>query len=344
MIYTYASSYISGFKETVETILKKQIPDLIIIKHLDGLVIYKTQLPLLNQQLSCMNNTYQVLSIDKTNLNTTYAAAVKEFVKKSHIDFAGIANNIDITHNKSFKILPFDCNKPTSMNFDIIKPIEQQIHNKLKLNIGLKKHDFDIVLLRRSEGLILLLFKLTYNRITEKDLPKGALRPELCNIMSWISEIKPTDIILDPFCGHGSIPKEIVKHFRYNMLFASDTNTNLIDTLKNEFKKNKKNFFIKQRDALNLEYFENEFFDKIITDPPWNIYNYKTENFVLFYTKMLQEFYRILKFGGICTILMGNTKDFEKSLENSYFKLQEKHNILVNGKKANVYKLIKQHK
>lgn len=342
MMYTYASSYISGFKKTIEKILKEQIPDLIIIKHLDGLVVYKTKSVFPNQKLSCMNNTYLVLSMQETDLKTPYENALKEFVKKSRFDFTGLSDNINIAHGDSFKILPFDFNKPISINFDIIKPIEQQIHNTLKLNIGLKKHNFDIVLSRRSEGLILLLFKLTYNRMTEKDLPKGALRPELCNIMSWVSDIKPTDIILDPFCGYGSVPKEIVKHFKYNMLFASDINKNLTDKLKTEFKKNKKNFFIKQRDALNLEYFENEFFDKIITDPPWNIYNYTSADFTLFYKKMLQEFYRILKFGGICTILMGNVKDFEKSLEHSNFKLQEKYNILVNGKKANVYKLVKQ--
>lgn len=341
MMYTYAFSYVSGFGKTVETILKKQIPDLVIIKHLDGLIIYKTKLALSNQKLSCMNNVYQVLAMDKTNLKIPYENALKEFVKKAHFDFTDISKNINITPSKSFKILPFDFNKPTAINFDIVKPIEQQIHNKLKLKIGLKKHDFDIVLLRRSEGLFLLLFKLTYNRTTEKDLAKGALRPELCNILSWISDIKPDDIILDPFCGHGSIPKEIVKHFKYNMLFASDTDSKLIEKLKNEFKKNKKNLFIKQRNALNLEYFQNGFFDKIITDPPWNAYNVQDEDFALFYKKMLQEFYRILKSGGFCTILMGNVKDFEKSLKNSNFKLQEKYNILVNGKKANVYKLIK---
>lgn len=341
MIYTYASSYISGFGETIETILRKQIPDLIIIKHLDGLIIYKTKLALVNRKLSCMNNTYQVLAMGKTDLKTPYETALQEFVKKSCLEFAGISDNINITNGKSFKILPFDFNKPTSIKFDIVKPIEQQIHNKLKLSIGLKKHDFDIVLSRRSEGLILLLFKLTYNRMTEKHLPQGALRPELCNIISWIADIKSTDIILDPFCGYGSIPKEIIKHFKYNMLFASDTNPNLIQKLKTEFKKNKKNFFIKQCDALNLEYFENGFFDRIITDPPWNIYNYKTKDFVSFYKKMLNEFYRILKPNGICTILMGNTKDFEQALDNSNFTLKEKYNTLVNGKKANVYKLIK---
>ena len=56
---------------------------------------------------------------------------------------------------------------------------------------------------------------------------------------------------------------------------------------------------------------------------------------------MLKEFYRILKPNGVCTILMGNVNDFEKALKSAKFKLIEKYHILVNGKKANVYKLVK---
>ncbi len=341
MTYTYASSYISGFGAAVEAILKTQIPNLTIIKHLDGLIIYKTKLAFLGQKLSCMNNTYQVMAMAKTDPTIPYETTLKKFINKACLDLTGISNNVNITQKQSFKILPFDGNSPISINFDIVKPVEREIQRKLKLNIGLKRHNFDVVLSRRSEGLFLLLFKLTYNRVTEKDLPHGALRPELCNIMSWISDIKPNDIILDPFCGHGSIPRELTKHFKYNMLFASDIDAGLVNKFKNEFKKNKKNLFIKQRDALNLEYFENGFFDKIITDPPWNSYNSKDEDFTVFYEKMLQEFYRILKPTGACTILMGNVKDFEKVLGTSGFKLQEKYHVLVNGKKANVYKLVK---
>ena len=341
MIYTYASSYISGFGKPVEIILKKQISDVVIVKHLDGLIVYKTQKKLSEIKLSCFNNTYMVLAMDSTNSKNSYEDAIKKFVNKSEFDFKGVADNIHRGNDNTFKILPFDGNLPTSIDFGIIKELENRIKQKFGLKLGIKKHDFDIVLSRRSEGLVLLLFKLTYDRKTEKDLQHGALRPELCNILAWISDIKSDDIIMDPFCGHGSIPKEIVKHFKYNMLFASDIDADLIDKLKSEFKKNKKNLFIKQRDALNLGYFQDGFFDKIITDPPWNIYNSKDKDFSVFYEKILQEFSRILKSGGICTILMGNAQDFDQALANTDFKLNEKYHILVNGKKANVYKLIK---
>ena len=341
MTYTYASSYISGFKKPIETILKRQIRDVVIVKHLDGLIIYKTELEFSKFKLSCFNNTYQVLAIASTDTKTSYEAGLKNFIDTAEINLNGILNNLKPGKQKSFKILPFDGNTPTSINFDIIKKLESKIKNALNLKVEFKKHDFDVILARRNEGCFLLLFKLSYNRLTEKDLPKGALRPELCNILAHISNIKSTDIVLDPFCGHGSIPREIVKHFNYNMLFASDTDENLINEFKNEFKKNTKKLFIKQRDALNLSYFEDGFFDIIITDPPWNLYNAQNGDFSIFYKKMLQEFHRILKPHGVCTILMGNTHDFDNALDSRCFELTEKYHILVNGKKANVYKLLK---
>ncbi len=340
-MYTYASSYISGFEKVIETILKSQIKDVVIVKHLDGLIVYKTKLEFSRLQMSCFNNTYQVLAMSPTDMKLAYDDALRKFASKIELNLTGIADNVNLAKYKFFKILPFDGNTPTAINFDIVRNLENQIKQGLNLKVEFKKHDLDVVLLRRREGWLFVLFKLTYNRITEKKLDKGALRPELCNIMAWIADLRSTDIIIDPFCGYGSIPKEIIKHFDYNMMFASDADAGLIEKLKNEFKKNKKNLFIKQRDALNLEYFETGFFDRIVTDPPWNLYNSQNGDFSVFYDKMLKEFQRILKPEGIGVILMGNVQDFEKALAGKKFELTEKYHILVNGKKANVYKIVR---
>ncbi len=341
MIYTYASSYISGLGKIVETILKEKIKDVHIIENLDGLIIYKTNKPLDYKSFQCFNNTFLVIGFEKTNSNSPFHHSVLSLSKKITVDYINISTAITIKPNISFKILCIDKNQPTSIDFSVLTPIEKQIQSKLKMNVGFRKHDLDFVFLRRNENIIIFALKLTYNRVTEKQLPKGTLRPELSYLMAYMSDIKKSDIIIDPFCGRGSIPREIVKNFNYNMIFASDIDESLVNQLKLEYKKNKKNLFIKQRDALDLSYFEDGFIDKIITDPPWNIFNKTNENFTVFYTKMLSEFNRILKPNGTCTILMGNIPDFETSLNNSNFKLIEKFNILVNGKKANVYKLNK---
>lgn len=188
---------------------------------------------------------------------------------------------------------------------------------------------------------MLCLLKLSNNRITEKNLQQGTLRPELAYSLSRIAGIKENDIVMDMFCGFGSIPKAIIKHYKYNMIFASDIDEEKIVLLKKEFKNNNKKLYIKQRDALNLCYFEDGFIDKIITDPPWNFYDKQNIPFVEFYQTILNEMFRIIKPSGKIVLIMGNIGEFEQALAKTEFKCENISNILVNGKKANIYELKK---
>lgn len=338
----YMSTYISGFSKVIEKILKQKIPDVIIVNNMDGAIIYKTNTNIKNIDMPFFNNSFFVLAYDQCNCKLDFNKSIQNLIFKHNFPLGVTKNFINPKKDKTFKILGIDKNQPTALDYKLVMNVEKKIHNSCKLSVAFRKHDLDFLFIRRTEGIILFLLKLTYNRITERKLNRGELRPELAYILSWLTEIQKSDVIMDPFCGYGAIPKAIVKNFSYNMLFASDLDKNLTDKLKLEYKNNKKNFYIKQRDALNLSYFENNFIDKIVTDPPWNIFNTNNNiNYQIFYEKVLNEFYRILKPHGICVVLMGNIKDFECALNKVSFICDDKYCILVNGKKANVYKLIK---
>jgi len=93
--------------------------------------------------------------------------------------------------------------------------------------------------------------------------------------------------------------------------------------------------------------FKTEEFEKILNIPFFNnVYlligrdKLISKNFKDFYYKMLKEMERVLKKDGKVIILMGNNEDFSYSLQKSNFTIEDKLNILVNGKKATIYKLI----
>lgn len=231
-----------------------------------------------------------------------------------------------------------DGNQPCKLNYRNLSKLEMEIQKNLNLKVSKsKKHDLDFVFLRRNDGNMYLLLKLSYNRTTEKDLEKGALRPEVSYLLSSLANIKENDIILDPFTGSGAIPKEIIKHFKYNMIFASELDEEKYNKLKKKFKGNNKKIYIKNFNALNMNFFEDNFIDTIVTDPPWNIYECKEEDYTEFYLKMLQEMKRVVKQDGRLVILMGNEYEFEKALSKINLELNDKLSVLINGKKAKVY-------
>jgi len=335
---SYVGTFISGFENYIEKLLKKQFSDVEIVCLYDGLIIFKTSKTV--EKIPFFNNVYLLL-------NKTYAKSmdfnknIKDVIK-TNINYNNLKNIIDLKKNKTFKIKAFKENQPTKFDYRLVSKMENDIKDNLKLRTS-NNPDIEFVIQQRSEGIILLMLKITNNRLTEKNIAKGSLRPELSYLLVEVADLQDNDIVLDPFFGSGSIPKTIVKHFKYNMCFASEIDHNCVENLKKEYKKNNKKLFIKEKDATKLDCFEDNFIDAIITDPPWNIFN-KNEsiNFTDFYKSMLLEFNRILKENGRAIILMGNQNEFEKALyECDYFKLDNTISILVNGKKANIYCLSK---
>ena len=62
-----------------------------------------------------------------------------------------------------------------------------------------------------------------------------------------------------------------------------------------------------------------------------------------FYSSMLREFYRILRLNGIMVVLTARKGEFENAISKFKNKInvKRKYDILVSGKKASIYKLIK---
>lgn len=235
---------------------------------------------------------------------------------------------MDFYLGKSFRVVFSKENELVSVNKERLSRIEKKIAKLNNLMVDRANPDFEFWFLERSEG-----YKFTGVRITKHSdyktiLAKGQLRPELADLLCIVSEPDKNDIVIDPFAGSGAIGIAR-KNYPHKQIIFGD-----IDS---------KNQNIKKLDALNLKDFADKSVDKIITDPPWGISVGINLDLNDFYTKMLNEFWRVLKPGGLLIILMGNKELFKKTLDNfsNKFKVLKKFNILVSGKKAGVYKIRK---
>lgn len=298
----YFSTFISGFGEIILEELQKQLSNFKQELLLDGLIVYSTNSDIEKiKGLKFLNNSFLQVKPEE---------------------------KINLNLGKSFRVVFSKENELVSVNKERLAKIENKIAKLNNLIVDRANPDFEFWFLERSEG-----NKFTGARITKHPdyktvLAKGQLRPELADLLCLISEPDKNDIVLDPFAGSGAI-KMARKNYPHKEIVSGDINPN--------------NQNIKKLDALNLKDLGNQSIRKIVTDPPWGISIGKDLDLNDFYGKMLEEFFRVLKLNGLLVILVGQKELFEKVLEkfSDKFILLKKLNILVSGKKAEVYKIIK---
>lgn len=341
----YASTFIVGLKDVVKAMVQKLYPDIEILLLLDGLIVYQGNLDTKKvEQLRFVTNSFIVLDV----FNNLRQNPVQEMLTAASRD-ANLGKKVHaqirtVNTGKTFRLVVSHENQFVSVNQNLLESIENKIAGIKGLKVHRAKPDTEFWFLYRSEGYGFFLMRLTTHTAYEKILQKGELKPELAHLLCFLSEPDKDDIFLDPFCGYGAIPIERALSFPYNMIFASDN-----DPEKKQFVRNsltariKGTFIVKSQDALDLASFDTNFIHKIVTDPPWGLFEKLEIDIDDFYRRMLKELSRILRISGIMVILTARKDEFEQALvgEKRRLRLIAKYDILVSGKKAAIYKIVK---
>lgn len=337
---TYFATFISGTQEIIEVLLKKRKAK--ILKIFDGLVVFETEAAERDiRNYRFLNNVFRLLYEfkDVRPTNEYFILMVKKVLGAKN--FIPLVKSSLPSKRRRFKIVFSLENQMVSVDRGLVKKLEEKLYFIEDLKLSVKKPDLEFWFILRSEGVGFFGTRISYNYDKIESKQKGELRTELAYLLSFLSIPSPEDIVLDPFAGYGSIPKERIHSFPYKFLIAVDRDKNLTLKLKNNLSKHR-NIKILCANALNLKEVKDETIDKIITDPPWGEYQ-KIDNLVTFYIDMLKEFKRILVNKGVAVILTGSVEKFEEAMLQSkgFFEVQRKLKILVSGKKASIFKIIK---
>ncbi len=326
----YASTFISGFSDLVAEELPKMVPDAHIKKVLDGLIVYTSHSPWeVIKRIPIFNNSFVVIS------------ETQQIDLSPLIHLKRSSALVNLNHKfKTFRIVASKENQAIEINTRIRSKIEESIKSITHLEVDRTKPATEFWFLLRNEGFGFFGLRITKHQDYKKTLPQGELRPELAYLMCLLSDPKDGEVFMDPFCGHGAIPQQRL-NFGYEKIIANDLNIETVEFLKQRFRSTK-NIDITNFDALQLTTFQAGSIDKIVTDPPWGFFENNDADFNKFYFDMLAETHRVLVSGGILVVLTARKEEFQKALTSfGKFKLVESYNILVNGKKAGVYKLLK---
>ena len=294
------------------------------------------------QNLPFVTNSFYIIK----SFAPRAAGSISDMAMKI-IDDRGLGLNLPVRYGprNTFRVITSVANQLVQLDGDLMQKLEHRITNKTGLRTNRAKPDFEFWLSQRSEGYGFFAFRLSYHKAYDKILQKGELRPELANILCRLSKPLPDELFLDPFCGSGAIPIQRAKFFPKGLVIASDIDEQKVDSLKNRIKALglTKRVVVRRDDALNLTRYQPGSIHKIVTDPPWGHFTQMSSPITDFYACMLTEFSRVLRPGGRSIIVTGETLALENGLDilPSRLTVAQRFNILLSGKKAGVYVLIK---
>lgn len=327
----FVSTFTTGFKKVVEKNLPEIVSGCKILNIYDGIVHYKFNGNSHDlEKVVYFNNTFFVIK-SWCNFSGNFSTMINDFCSE---------NKYLLISKGSFRTRFVRENQFEKIDKKLVIKVEENVLKRSKLKIDRVSPSTEIWFDIRREGFAFCGQLISKREFTEKNLNKGELRPELAYLMCCFAELKENDVIAEPFCGYGSIPIQLAKKFRFLHLYVSDIDEEKITALK-EKKYFKQNDFvsIEVQDAFSLKQIKDNSVDVIISDPPWGFFE-DVGDIALFYDKMFCSFKRILKNDGKMIILSARKDELEYAAEKNNYKIIERVDTLVNGKKACVYMII----
>lgn len=334
----YFSTFITGFDKVVADELNQCLRDVEVVLLTDGLVIYKTTSSVEEiKKLRFLNNSFVLLK----KFDRVTESSVKNILTSLLQDqnLVNIVRQSFPGKNLKFRIRASVKNQFVSLDRNLLINLEDKITRSVRnFRVDRSLPDVEFLITVRSEGFGLAGVQFTSRLNYEKTLEKGELYPELAYILCLISEPDKDEVFFDPFAGHGSIPAQRL-NFPHKQIMAGEIDRDLQRKLVRKFAKQ---VVVVPVDALGLSTISDNSIDKIVTDPPWGLYDTE-KDIPKFYSLMLIQFLRVIRHEGIMVILTAQKELIEELLGKfeGQLKLEEKYNTLVSGKKAGVYKIKK---
>ncbi|MCX6786035.1 MAG: DNA methyltransferase [Candidatus Komeilibacteria bacterium] len=172
----------------------------------------------------------------------------------------------------------------------------------------------------------------------QRDDKAGMLPPKLAKIMINLAQAGPDEVILDPFCGSGTILQEALLMGYKNLIGsdisakAAEASKNNVSWLKTKYQINIEQVKVYELDVRNLSHkITAESVGAIVTEPylgemqASKIRNQNLKELASFYCQSLKEFYKVLKPHGtavmILPVIEGQRMDILESVARIGFNL-----------------------
>jgi predicted RNA methylase len=336
----YYATFIPGLGELIAELVRERIPGAVIHRLLDGAILFETSLGYDKLNFFCFNNIFAVIDLmEHDDPEVALETHIAGYVKNAAPDDSAVRDIIAHNNRKfrSFRIVISRENKPVATDENLRVQAERHIARLSGLTVNRAKPDAEFWFLYRNEGFSLFMKRLTLRPSWEKSLHPGELPPPLAWMLCRLARLKHDDVVLDPFCGYGSIPNAAVRYFHITQCIAADNNEQAAAYTAARFRDRPGGITLHKTDFRSLvSILPPKSVDAVITDPPWGCYHDGEEFQEVLYAEMFGVFDTLLKDGGRVVVLGARTDELPRAAGNR-FTLQQNIPILLSGKKAAIY-------
>jgi tRNA (guanine6-N2)-methyltransferase len=189
-------------------------------------------------------------------------------------------------------------------------------------------------------GELILAIRISDERMRHRDykvahLP-GSLRPSVAAALALLSQPAPEDVVLDPFCGAGTILIERAHLARYRLLIGCDRDANALSTAEQNVGPRHKPLELHRWEVPGLP-LPDRSVGKIITNLPWGIRHGSHEENRRLYPRILEEFHRLVAPKGKVVILSSETRLMSDLMARGYLRPEKILRVSILGAGAVVY-------
>jgi len=329
----YISSFTSGFEPLIAEAFPVLLPGAEDIQVSGGLVSYNYSGVYGNiHAAGIFNNTFIILARFS---GIGFSAMIRAVARKTDANIKryvkpGWMFRVRFQQNGRFVHVP-------DIDLTIAEGI---IAKKTGLVVDRARPDVEFWYIMRADGSGIYAM-LTPERANEgRRLHPGELKPELARLICLFSGVKRGDAVLDPFAGYGSIIEQAAALNGNARIFACDIDQRMVDHTRRRSRHIGARADIRRADARSLGFISDGSIDHIITDPPWGVYDKAIGDVETLYRACFKEFARVLSSGGALTLVTSKKAEAERTARAAGFMPDKKLDILVNGKKAGIYRFI----
>ena len=186
----------------------------------------------------------------------------------------------------------------------------------------------------------MLAVRLSNDRMRHREyktahLP-GSLRPSVAAALGWLSGPREDDVVLDPMCGAGTVLIERAHLGRYAMLLGGDSERTMLDAARENIGPRYKPIELRLWDAVALPLPDSSV-TKIVTNLPWGVKHGSHAANRRLYPRLLAEFARVLKKGGVMVLLTAETRLMRELWRDGMLKPSRVLQVSILGAPAAVY-------